>query len=261
MEQVAACCDDPSYEGRTMGVVVLQSGAQQDLIEDLLSDRLPLEERARRKLRVGNPAAFQGDERDIMFLSAVYAPYDTDGEPRRAAPYSSEGSQQAVNVAASRARDQVWLFHSFALNDLGPTDLRRGYLDYLNRPVQEQDGTGLGEVPADERVEPFDSLFEQRVYRALRTRGYRVLPQYPAGHYRIDLVVEGGTRRLAVECDGDAFHNESNADADAARQRELERVGWTFVRIRGSRFFRDPENALQPLWKQLEEMNIEPVGA
>lgn len=258
--QIAACCADPAYEGRTMGVVTLQSGAQQTLIEDLLVERVSLEERTERRIRVGNPAAFQGDERDVMFLSVVWAPFDAEGEPRRPAPYSSQSSQQALNVAASRARDQVWLFHSFALTDLGETDLRRAYLDYLARPVHEQDGTGIGDVPADERVAPFDSLFEQRVYRALRTRGHRVRPQYPAGRYWIDLVVEGGTRRLAVECDGDAFHNEANADADAARQRELERVGWTFVRIRGSRFFRDPESALQPLWEQLERMEIKPVG-
>jgi len=62
-----------------------------------------------------------------------------------------------------------------------------------------------------------------------------------------------------VECDGDAYHNEENAAEDAARQRELERVGWTFVRIRGSRFFRDPEAALQPLWQRLAELDIRPM--
>ncbi len=259
VRQVAECCADPAYAGRTMGIIVLQSGRQQALIEDLLAAELDLEERVSRRIRVGTPSAFQGDERDVVFIGAVYAPFDSEGEPRRAAPYSSEGAQQAINVAASRARDQVWLFHSFALTDLGETDLRRAYLDYLDRPVEQQDGTGLAHVPEDERVDPFDSLFEQRVFRALRARGYRVLPQYQAGPFRIDLVVEGHSRRLAVECDGDAFHNEANAAEDAARQRELERVGWTFERIRGSRFFRDPDGALIPLWERLDGMGIEPV--
>jgi very-short-patch-repair endonuclease len=117
-----------------------------------------------------------------------------------------------------------------------------------------------GEVSPDLRREPFDSLFEQRVYLALRERGYRVRPQYPAGRYRIDLVVEGGTRRLAVECDGDAYHGEDNAETDAARQRDLERVGWRFVRVRGSRFYRDPEEALGPLWRELGRLGIEPAA-
>jgi very-short-patch-repair endonuclease len=261
VDRVVRCCADPAYEGRTMGVVTLLGTAQQALIEELLSDVLSLDVRVERQIRVGNASAFQGDERDVMFLGCVYAPFDVDGAPRRPSPFSSVPDQQIINVAASRARDQVWVFHSFALSDLGETDMRRRYLDHLSRPAEDQIGTGLGEVPVDERVEPFDSLFEQRVYRALHERGYRVRPQYRAGRYRIDLVVEGGTRRLAVECDGDAYHTEENAPDDAARQRELERVGWTFVRIRGSRFFRDPQGALNPLWKQLEAMGIEPAQA
>lgn len=182
----------------------------------------------------------------------------TDG-PRRLSHFSAEGNKQAINVAASRARDQVWVFHSVSISDLGQNDLRRAYLEYLNRPLHLHDGTGIGDVSPDVRQEPFDSLFEQRVFLALRDRGYRVYPQYQVGRYRIDLVVEGGSRRLAVECDGDAYHNEENAAEDAARQRELERVGWTFVRIRGSRFFRDPEAALQPLWQRLAELDIRPM--
>ncbi|MFJ6781100.1 AAA domain-containing protein [Streptomyces yangpuensis] len=255
VDAVFRCVEEPAYDGRTMGVITLLGAAQKFLIEDLLSD-LPLDERQRRRLRVGNAEEFQGDERDIVFISAVTSLSGPDG-PRRIGPYSSTLNQQHINVAASRARDQVWFFHSFGLSELGESDLRRSYLDWFSRPAEVQDGAGLGEVSPNEPHEAFDSLFEQRVFLALRARGYRVRPQYPAGRYRIDLVVEGGTRRLAVECDGDAFHTEENADADAARQRELERVGWTFVRIRGSRFFLDPEKALAPLWAELDRLGIE----
>jgi very-short-patch-repair endonuclease len=44
------------------------------------------------------------------------------------------------------------------------------------------------------------------------------------------------------------------------RQRILERVGWTFWRVRGSEFYLNRERSLDPLWKRLEEMEIEPVG-
>jgi hypothetical protein len=41
-----------------------------------------------------------------------------------------------------------------------------------------------------------------------------------------------------------------------ARQAVLERLGWRFVRIRGSEFFRDPERAMRPVWSKLEEFGI-----
>lgn len=73
------------------------------------------------------------------------------------------------------------------------------------------------------------------------------------GHYRIDLVVESSGGRLAVECDGDRFHSIENVADDMARQAVLERVGWRFVRIRGSQFFRDPELAMKPVFERLSD--------
>jgi len=42
------------------------------------------------------------------------------------------------------------------------------------------------------------------------------------------------------------------------RQRELECQGWTFWRVRGSQFFRDPDAALEELWDLLDRLGIEP---
>jgi hypothetical protein len=40
----------------------------------------------------------------------------------------------------------------------------------------------------------------------------------------------------------------------------LERLGWEFVRIRGSAFYRDPDAALRRVFDRLEELGIKPVG-
>lgn len=40
----------------------------------------------------------------------------------------------------------------------------------------------------------------------------------------------------------------------------LERLGWTFVRIRGSVFYRDPDTAMIPVFNKLRELEIEPLG-
>jgi hypothetical protein len=88
-----------------------------------------------------------------------------------------------------------------------------------------------------------------------------VKPQHWVGAYRIDIVVEGeGGRRLAVECDGDRFHRIEDLEADAQRQAILERVGWTFARIRGSRFYRERDAAMAPVFERLHLMGIEPLG-
>jgi hypothetical protein len=46
-----------------------------------------------------------------------------------------------------------------------------------------------------------------------------------------------------------------------ARQAILERLGWTFARIRGSAFFRDPEAAMKPVFARLQSLGIAPLGS
>ncbi len=100
-----------------MGVIVLQGDAQADLIEKQLLDQIGAQEIEARRLICGNAYSFQGDERDIMFLSMVAAPNATIGT------LTMSSDERRFNVAASRARDQMWLFHSATLNDLGATCL------------------------------------------------------------------------------------------------------------------------------------------
>src|SRR5579875_2453609 len=106
----------------------------------------------------------------------------------------------------------------------------------------------------------FDSEFERDVYRHIVARGYRVKTQFRVGRYRIDLVIEGQRGRLAVELDGDAYHGADRFEADRDRQAILERLGWTFHRIRGSAYYRDPDEAMSFLWERLENLDIRPAG-
>jgi very-short-patch-repair endonuclease len=94
------------------------------------------------------------------------------------------------------------------------------------------------------------------VLRRLLESNFRVFPQYRVGGYRIDLVVTGGGKRLAVECDGESSHGPEKLQEDMERQAVLERLGWQFVRIRGSIFFRDEDRALRPLFQRLNELGI-----
>jgi len=247
---VAAAAEQPEYAESTFGVISLLGEEQARAIDVLLRQHLPPMEYERRRIICGNAAQFQGDERDVMFLSVVDAPQDGTLPMRANGP---DGLfKKRYNVAASRARDQMWVVHSLnPTGDLQAGDLRRRLIEHAMDP-----GARLREI---ERLEAqTESPFERQVLGRLITAGYRVVPQYAVGAYRIDLVVVGGSGRLAVECDGDRFHTLDNLGEDIERQALLERLGWTFVRIRGTEFFRDPERAMQPVFARLQELEITP---
>jgi very-short-patch-repair endonuclease len=140
--------------------------------------------------------------------------------------------------------------------ELSPIDaLRRGLLAHFDKPMLPDADQ------ADELIARCESGFEREVFTALTGRGYRVTPQVPAGGFRIDLVVEGALdRRLAIECDGDAFHGPSQWETDIRRQRVLERAGWVFWRCFASTWISRRDEVLGELAARLQAMGIEPVG-
>lgn len=257
VDALARCADDPAYDGATFGVVVLQGHGQVELIEGLLRERLSVDEWERRRLRVGVAADFQGDERDVVWLSMVVAP------GHRLVALTAERYRQAFNVAASRARDQMWLFHSVAVDDLVPADLRRKLLEHVT--AAEPDGSAgapenrpaPAEVDREHRHPAFGSLFAQRVFADLSALGFAVVPQVEVHGRVLDLVVTGATGRLAVLCDGDEARRPATR-ADVEAEHDLRRCGWPVVRIAESRYVADPEGALTPVLDAAATAGITP---
>ncbi|AWT37374.1 hypothetical protein DM785_16810 (plasmid) [Deinococcus actinosclerus] len=270
VDQIKACLANPAYKGKSMGVISLLGDRQAEEISKLLQKEVRETELNDRRIICGNAYSFQGDERDVIFLSMVVSP---SGGKHKTVPRDDRIFQPRYNVAVSRARDQLWLFHSVTPDDLGPADLRAALIRHVQspdlagwRPLPRQEildlrdlasRTGRGQMRAPA---PFDSWFEVDVYLQLVDRGYRVIPQYELNGYRIDLVVEGLRGRLAVECDGDHWHGPERYRADLARQQTLERAGMEFWRVRGSTFTRDPDAALSDLWTTLDRRGVYPEG-
>ncbi|MYB23664.1 MAG: DUF559 domain-containing protein [Acidimicrobiia bacterium] len=256
IEALIECHEDPRYDGLSFGVIGLLGG-QADYIEGRLLEWLPSDVWHDRRLRCGNAYDFQGDERDVIFLSMVRSL--KLGEFKIPA-LGQRADEQRFNVAASRARDQMWLFHSMTAEQLNPQCVRFKLLNHFLQPPETDMNLFDEPVERDVRHPAFDSLFEQRVFLDIRERGYAVRPQFEAYGYRIDIVVAGAQRKLAVECDGAAWHGHEQYAKDLARQRDLERAGWTFFRVRDTDYYLNRKRALEPLWDLLQEHGIHPRG-
>ncbi|MCF6228947.1 MAG: DUF559 domain-containing protein, partial [Planctomycetes bacterium] len=178
------------------------------------------------------------------------------GNNAKFAQLSKKSDRQRFNVAASRAKDQMWLFHSVSLKDMKLECLRYQLLLHCSTAAEET------EHLLERELEKCDSEFERNVARRIAARGFKVWCQVKVARYSIDLVVEGADGlQLAVECDGDHWHGPERADEDMQRQRILERSGWQFWRVWGSEFYADPEQALESLWETLEVQENRPLRA
>lgn len=268
VDQVVRIVADLSYRGKTLGVIsLLSTSGQAGYLLARLREEIGEDEIQARRLRVGDAYTFQGDERDVVLVSMVVS----DNDPKVAA-FTRREYHRRINVAASRARDQLWVFHSVRAGSLPVDDARSLLLTYLanfsaNTWTASTSGTSTSGASASgdsslptisDLSDRCESDFERDVLRRLTARGYRPIPQFRIGAYRIDFVLNAPDgRRLAIECDGDAYHGPEQWESDMRRQAVLERVGnCVFVRIRGSIFAREPSAAMRPVWQRIDELGI-----
>lgn len=248
-----ACIAQPEYAGKTFGVISLLGDEQVKELQQLIFKMIDPVECTKRRILCGNASNFQGDERDVIFLSIVDSPSE-DGGPLKMQNFGQDDAfRKRYNVAASRAKDQLWVVDSLdAAVDLKPGDIRKILIDYSLNPA-------AADAAIEEAEEHAESAFEAAVAKALIVRGYHLVQQWKVGTYRLDMVAVCGDKKVAIECDGERYHSgDAKIREDMERQTILERLGWTFIRIRGSEYFRNPESALSRVVGELHALGIDP---
>ena len=248
---IEACLAMKEYKNSTFGVISLLGDEQAELIQNLIVKRIPATEIENHKILCGNSASFQGDERDIMFISLV-----DSSEENKSLRLVGEGVEGAIrkryNVAISRAKDQLWIVHSIDKNNLKKGDLRKELFEYIDSLKENVfDKTAIQNITASD--------FENEVARHLLEKNYTIKQKWRVGSYDIDMVAIYDDKKIAIECDGKTLnHTEEEVIANLEEQEILERCGWKFIRVRASEYFRNPEKAIKDLIIQLDDKGVYP---
>ncbi|WP_338940133.1 AAA domain-containing protein [Fusobacterium pseudoperiodonticum] len=248
---IEACLTMKEYKNSTFGVISLLGDEQAELIQDLIVKRIPATEIENHRILCGNSASFQGDERDIMFISLV-----DSSEENKSLRLVGEGVEGAIrkryNVAISRAKDQLWIVHSIDKNNLKEGDLRKELFEYIDSLKENVfDKTAIENITASD--------FENEVARHLLEKNYTIKQKWRVGSYDIDMVAIYDDKKIAIECDGKTLnHTEEEVIANLEEQEILERCGWKFIRVRASEYFRNPEKAIKDLIIQLDDKGVYP---
>lgn len=256
---IVACSEQPEYAGQTMGMISLVGEEQALLVDKLLTQHMPLQEYQARRVLCGNAAQFQGDERDVMFLSLVETADDASALSMR----RTEVFTKRYNVAASRARNQLWVVGGLDPDaHLKSGDLREMLIHHAIEPqrtiteLQEKNPREFKDLDGGNGSV---RRMSQALQRELEGAGYKVYRDFPVGSYRLDLVVEGRNNRVAIRCDGDREHAPDRFKVVVEREAVLERLGWRFVSLRASQFYRNPEETMKKLLTRLREIGLEPT--
>ena len=248
---IKACMEMKEYADSSFGVISLLGDEQSDLIQKMIVEKIDVTDIEKHDILCGNSSHFQGDERDVIFLTMVDS---NSGEvPLRVMTDGTESARKKrYNVAASRAKNQMWVVNSLDVdNDLKTGDIRKEFLEYVSSPKEM--------LLTEEMEKNSESVFEEKIAKYLISEGYHIEQQWDAGLYKIDMVALFQDKKVAIECDGEKWHStEERIREDMERQNVLERCGWEFIRIRGSRYFKNPESIMKALIEELNRKGIYP---
>jgi len=254
---------NPDTARYSYGVVTF-SLAQQQLVENLLDeerrkhpeievhfgDEPPVEGEP---VFVKNLENVQGDERDVIFFSICYGLDETGRISMNFGPLNRDGGERRLNVAITRAKQEVVVFSGIKADHIDLTRTRakgvrdlKHFLDYAERGPK-----ALIAAATAGDGEP-DSEFERMVADRLRQAGFDVHHQVGCSGYRIDLAVLDPSMPhrylLGIECDGATYHRAATArDRDKLRQLILEGLGWKLYRIWSTDWWHDSEKEMQKL--------------
>ncbi|QDT52806.1 ATP-dependent RecD-like DNA helicase [Caulifigura coniformis] len=253
----------------SLGVIAFNR-SQQRAIEDILFERRKKDPEIDSLLSAGlseplfikNLENVQGDERDVILLSMGFARNEAGKFSKNFGPLSRKGGQRRLNVAVTRAREQLTFVASVRAADMDLTPsmslgahLLKAYLEYAERGVDSMANqatltNGQSESP-----------FEQEVATALIARGLEPVPQVGCGGFRIDLALKHpkwpGRFCLGIECDGATYHSSHTArDRDRIRQSVLEQLGWQIVRVWSTDWVRQPERQIEKILKAYEKASV-----
>ena len=270
VDYVFSCLADPSRRHRSAGVVTF-SMAQKNLIEDLVEERRSanpqfedyFSDEADEPFFVKNLENVQGDERDVILFSVGYAKGPDGKFMMNFGPLNRSGGERRLNVAVTRAKEQVVVFASCkgAEIDLNRTQAvgaahLKAFLEYAER--------GGGEAVAG-AAETRRDAFADEVAAFLGHNGYSVERGVGCSGHRIDVGVRnpdrGGGYIAAVECDGDSYASALTArDRDELRASVLRSLGWNVIRVWSADWALDRRRGEERLLKELDEIRRAPDG-
>jgi len=263
-----------NHPDTSLGVVTLNL-KQRDLILELLEKRYsnyPKTEEYRNRWKregmefiVKNLENIQGDERDVIFISATFGKaHGTNVVRQNFGPISGPAGWRRLNVLFTRARNAIHVFTSMSPEDVivgattpQGTKTLHDYLEFARSGVLVDITPTGGEA---------DSDFEVAVADVLRNNGFEVELQLGVAGFRIDIAVKHphylSGYLAAIECDGATYHSGVSVTArDRIRQEILESLGWKnrIWRIWSTDWFKDPGRETGKLIAFLKELKATPL--
>ena len=252
---------DPSARKSSLGIVTF-SNVQKDYIERRLTAAIaekrldgPAYDREE-PIFVKNLENVQGDERDVILFSVCYGPDKQGRVSLNFGPLNQAGGWRRLNVAVSRAREEMVIFSSMtgAMIDLSKTGSKgvaglKAFLEFA-----EKGRTTLA-IPSGNLVAKKSGIGKY-IAEELSSYGYDCRYDVGVSDFKIDVAVTDPKNKhkfiLAEMCDGP--NRFSVKDRNVLQIQTLKRNNWNVTRVYSVNYYNNPKREIKKIKDLLDKL-------
>lgn len=254
VKEIVHRLEDDELRKQSIGVIafsIMQQGLIEDILQDTLDNNKALQDAASsmyEPIFIKNLENVQGDERDVILFSIGYGP-DKDGKiSMNFGPLNNAGGERRLNVAVSRARQEMYIFSTLKSADI---DLRRSKargVEGLKHFLQYAETQTLPST-AQTSASKNHSVIAMQIASALREHGYTVATNVGRSQFRVDVAVENekkpGTYSIGILLDGESYcDTHTTRDREVVQPSVLNSLKWKIIRVWSVDWFNNKERVI-----------------
>ena len=256
---------DEKLSKLSIGVVTFNK-KQQDLITDMLDAKFDANPRLNRtpggeEIFVKNLENVQGDERDVILFSICFGPdKKTKTMNLNFGPLSREKGERRLNVAVSRAKEEMVVFCSCQPEDIRASSAKnsgaeylKAFLMYAKSGVKTLANQSSWNIPREQlSIAPF-------LASDLIKDGYLVDINVGSSAFKVDIAVKDpldpNKYALGIICDGPSYSESTFTcdDRNVIAPGMLDNLKWRLMRVWSVEYLDHPNLVVKKIEKELSE--------
>lgn len=254
---------DEKMSQQSIGIVTFNK-KQQDLITDMLEQKFDANPKLNRtpggeEIFVKNLENVQGDERDVILFSICFGPdKKTKKMNLNFGPLSREKGERRLNVAVSRAKEEMIVFCSCKPEDIRAYSAKNGGAEFLKSfLLYARDGVSTLSNSSSWDIKESEISIAHFLASDLIRDGYLVDVNVGSSAFKVDLAIKDPLNQsqyaLGVICDGPSYSEASYTcdDRNVVAPGVLESLSWRLMRVWSVEYLDHPGLVVRQIEKEL----------
>ena len=264
LKEVKRRFEDPSLNKKSIGIIT-SNIKQQEFILDLINDYLDthpsinaINETNEEKLFVKNLENVQGDERDVILFSVGFSKNKYGKLNLFFGPLSLEKGERRLNVAITRAREEMIIFSSIKASDIDSYRAKNNGADELKAFLSFAEHGKETLIPNNLNQIKHHLGIEKDIQYELKKRGISSDLAIGDSKFRVDLGIKDQQNNyiLGIICDSESYYEAPTCrDRNVIQVAMMNNLKWKIYRVWTIEYYKNPKKIIDEIINVLNNIN------